>query len=211
MKAVPWLDDTVAANGLPVCRNFAAWFGQSKAVNPDGSPLLLYHGTMADITAFHGGQDNATYFTPSSVLAVGFANDSDRGWEDQVAPVVMPVYISVANPRVITWEELQELAGNDEGWIEWTAMTSVVHDARNAGHDGIHLVDVREYDGSVNDQWLTFRPHQVKSALGNSGLYCPDNKAIDDLALAQALLRAHRARDAVSHANEASHDASLAR
>src|SRR3954470_24640388 len=31
---------------------FAKWFGASKVTNPDGSPMVLYHGTNADIEKF---------------------------------------------------------------------------------------------------------------------------------------------------------------
>lgn len=39
-------------------RNFWAWFGNSKAVDEDGKPITLYHGTTADFEAFDTSKGN---------------------------------------------------------------------------------------------------------------------------------------------------------
>ena len=48
-------------------RNFWKWFGNSKAVDSEGHPLHLYHGTTADFTEF-----NRNYSDSGSDLGAGF-------------------------------------------------------------------------------------------------------------------------------------------
>lgn len=49
---------TLNSNGRPIAateggiRNFWRWFGDSKVVDKDGRPLVVYHGTDADVTEF---------------------------------------------------------------------------------------------------------------------------------------------------------------
>ena len=37
--------------------NFWKWFGNSKVINRDGSPMIVYHGTKADFNTFKIGKD----------------------------------------------------------------------------------------------------------------------------------------------------------
>lgn len=79
-------------------RNFWRWFGDSKVVDAEGKPLVVYHGTTADIEAFdpeRAGQEKysdwgkGTYFTPSAdtanyyrgEAAARIDTESDRLWE----------------------------------------------------------------------------------------------------------------------------------
>jgi hypothetical protein len=63
---------TVTADGSPIAlteegvRNFWRWFGDSKVVDEDGKPLVLYHGTTGDFTSFDLSKAN-----PESDLGVG--------------------------------------------------------------------------------------------------------------------------------------------
>jgi hypothetical protein len=63
---------TINSDGSPIAlteegvRNFWRWFGDSKVVDEDGKPLVLYHGTTGDFTSFDLSKAN-----PESDLGVG--------------------------------------------------------------------------------------------------------------------------------------------
>lgn len=64
-------------------KNFAKWFGESKVVDADGGPLVVYHGTAGDIEKFDpfvlGSSTGAKsagmgfFFTSSADVASGYA------------------------------------------------------------------------------------------------------------------------------------------
>lgn len=160
------------ANLLPKSA-FDDWFNGSKVVDERGNPLVTYHGTESDITTFDPGMtsDFAIYFTPDKNVASYFALNNGRLDAEISAPNVIPVYLSIKNPMVITDAqlELEYDAGSSGKDRDWTVMEQVVHDARENGYDGIHLMGAVETDGSVADQWLAFSGSQVKFAIGSEG------------------------------------------
>ena len=88
---------------------FKRWFGDSKAVDEEGKPIVVYHGTNADINVFntnagkgktHGG---GTIFTDRPEAANTYATGDN--------PNVMPAYVSLQNPVVI-----------DAGGKNWNAI-----------------------------------------------------------------------------------------
>ena len=97
---------------------FQRWFGDSKVVDADGKPLVVYHGTSKAFTRFDGGKtmDGAFWFT------------SDRGAIDRGevgasgSGAVMSVYLSA-----------KKLAG----WDEYEAKTTDQLIAE--GYDGVKL------------------------------------------------------------------------
>jgi hypothetical protein len=54
-------------------RNFWNWFGSSKAVDNSKRPLVYYHGTAADITAFQPKQAGSVFLTRSPRFAEEFS------------------------------------------------------------------------------------------------------------------------------------------
>lgn len=59
-------------------RNFWKWFGNSKAADNQGRPLVYYHGTAADITAFRPKQAGSVFITRSPAFAKTFADLSSE-------------------------------------------------------------------------------------------------------------------------------------
>lgn len=60
---------------------FKKWFGDSKVVDANGEPLVVYHGTNADIFKFelasgHGGKVDVAFFTSSAEVASDYANNA---------------------------------------------------------------------------------------------------------------------------------------
>lgn len=156
---------------------FNKWFGKSKAVAPDGSPLKLYHGTMGEFNVFNGGADGGTYFTPHKDVAEFFSTGNDRGREDQIEPRVIEAYVSIKKPKVLNDAQLSLEIG-PPGDRDWSGMEGVIEEAKDEGYDGLHLVDITgDTPAEKGDQWVAFDSRQIKST-DNSGAFNPKNPDI---------------------------------
>jgi hypothetical protein len=236
---------------------FKEFFRESKVVDENGAPRVVYHGTRAsedfsefstdgppaqadeesvvtgsDATAFMGA-----HFAQEPHVANKFAAGSDwmksRYWGDGEKPRVMPVYLSIENPKIFDSEQklrnfiydgkisdeflLEEAMQGDgidpiedeERAQEWyrqydeepehrriineailsrfpEGSESAVRDAHAElgqearstleawGHDGVRYKN--EVEGGTS--WIAFDPTQIKSAIGNSGKFDPDDPNI---------------------------------
>jgi hypothetical protein len=61
----------------PETTAFKRWFGDSKIVNEDGTPKVMYHGTARDISTFKPKQAGAIFLTDNPNFAKTFAETSD--------------------------------------------------------------------------------------------------------------------------------------
>lgn len=162
---------------------FKRWFGDSKVVDAEGKPLVVYHGTGRDIAEFDTGNDDrlqvngnrtgawGAYFSPSAKEASIYAEMSGG---DQA---VMPVYLSLQNPYVMSraeWGKHSRTSAKMETRQEGRGYAKQVKDDLIAGgYDGIVI-----RDRGFNDEWVAFRPEQIKSAIGNNGNFDPANPDI---------------------------------
>jgi len=96
---------TTAATDTP---EFKTWFGNSKLVDKNGKPLIMYHGSRQEFTVFAGGKSRFSsrrykaFFTPDPEFASSFTKpmsyilhqtDSFEGTGS-----IYPVYIKAENP-----------------------------------------------------------------------------------------------------------------
>ena len=143
---------------------FRRWFADSKVVDADGNPLVVYHGTGGDFSAFdpqaapksYRSDAGKQFFTDSPDVASEYAQDAGSGAN------VMPVYLSMKNPRV------EETEGSPADW--WDANGDDLFwrlDVEGSGHDG---VIVRGPDSTM---YVTSSPNKIKSAIGNRGTFDP--------------------------------------
>jgi hypothetical protein len=145
--------------------NFKKWFGDSKVVDEQGKPLVVYHGTpyggFSEFDPARSGTrdtfDSARagiYFSSTPIYAGAMARSAD-----ETGPSIYPVYLSIQNPlQVFT----TELTGDAE-------VDRMIADAKAGGHDGI-------IDEMGN--FVVFTPTQIKSATGNNGQYDQNNPDI---------------------------------
>ena len=77
---------------------FKQWFGESKVVDENGNPLVVYHGTDAAFTTF----SNTGEKLPS--LGYGYYFTPDISKAQQYGSNIMPVYISAE--RLLDWGSL---------------------------------------------------------------------------------------------------------
>lgn len=171
---------------------FKRWFDGSKIVNDDGSPLVVYHGTTADIDSFDAaksGQKDAGfygdgfYFSADSVTASTYSIYGDiragafkpiTGNENQdlTGANVLPVFVSIKNPYI--WPE-----GRDESTSRRESV-AIRKELEAQGYDGIIVPNKYAEEGVKSKFYevIAFRPEQIKSATGNNGDYSPTNPDI---------------------------------
>lgn len=189
------LQKLVAERGKTESAAFTWWFGNSKAVNRNGEPMLVFHGAGARFTTFDAGgkpiwltaniQYAEKYSTanraaekllPSSSI---YAGNVDR---------VIPAYIRVENPanvgdtdggfdgnymdlakrigvRPSELRQAWEGAGRPE--MLWQAVNSkqMSELLKRHGYDGIQAIE----NGVAT--WAVLEPTQIKSAVANNGVF----------------------------------------
>lgn len=162
---------------------FKRWFGDSKVVDAEGKPLVVYHGTKSDVATFDAKKAGATdpglvgkgfYFTPGAEQAGDFATARHYGKGE--APNVMPVYLSLQNPAVIEDGVLPDgssmMSRHPQGITKQSA-ADIKKALLRDGYDGA----IFKMDGEIS-QVVVFRPEQIKSAIGNNGDFDPSNPDI---------------------------------
>ena len=166
---------------------FKKWFGDSKVVDEQGKPLVVYHGSPADIEAFDPAKspvgNKGMYFTTDTLLAETYARREGA---------MYPVYLSIKNPLILDGYSLPEkgikvriarllfpkkykealakqqlkdnLTDKDAGRY---FTQSDVDALRAAGYDGV--ITMNAYPGGNLQALVVFEPTQIKSAIGNNG------------------------------------------
>lgn len=189
------LQKLVAERGKTESAAFTRWFGNSKAVNRNGEPLLVFHGAGARFTTFDAGgkpiwltaniQYAEKYSTanraaekllPSSSI---YAGNVDR---------VIPAYIRVENPANVgdtdggfdgNYMDLAKRIGVRpselrKAWEEagrpemlWQVVNSkqMSELLKRHGYDGIQAIE----NGVAT--WAVLEPTQIKSAVANNGAF----------------------------------------
>jgi hypothetical protein len=173
---------------------FKRWFGDSKVVDAQGEPLVVYHGTGRDFPAFDPTKVGSTFnsdrsgffFSSDPATASDYAEFSASGGRPAQNGVtganVMPVYVSLKNP--LTLQKYSASPGGSglkkrhgDGADALTRIFDEDRDfilrlAKEGGHDGILF----ENDG--HRLVVAFRPERIKSATGNNGSFDPANQDI---------------------------------
>ncbi|MBA3578918.1 MAG: ParB N-terminal domain-containing protein [Gemmatimonadaceae bacterium] len=180
---------------------FRAWFRNSKVVDVDGKPLVVYHGTRNanDLVSFDPdkakSEGKAFYFSHSPLLKEPSGNAET--YTEAEGGAVLPVYLSLENPLVIGFTEPMPVDESKiDGWLDRmdkfnrgldytkeSYVKSNIDEAKRRGHDGViirGIEDDRFDSGNQNatDVYIAFKPTQIKSAIGNRGTFDPNNPNI---------------------------------
>lgn len=143
---------------------FKKWFGDSKVVDKNGKPLVVYHGTRGVFDAFDMSRaedlpQGGAYFTNKRTIAETYGGDQRK---------VMEVYLSIKRPYNMTaWQWY----GNPDWEYD-----SLIED----GHDGIIVTGpVHEHLPGVKGEkmYIAFSPTQIKS-VNNLGTWNPEDARI---------------------------------
>ena len=133
---------------------FKKWFGNSKIVDANGNPLVVYHGSNAEFTEFDNGTlGSGDRGVQSSQLGHFFtvSNQEAKSYGSNV----VSSFLSIKNPYITSFESIREKDGFD-----------FKQELISKGYDGVILKDKGE-----PDQYIAFNPNQIKSATGNRGTF----------------------------------------
>jgi hypothetical protein len=158
---------------------FKRWFGNSKVVDSDGQPLVVYHGTTRDFSEFKSGKgiehvnDNPQkalgfFFTSNLEYVNGYLAHPEIAGEFADDARIMPVYLSLQNPKVYPMTKIQDI---EETW-NLAKGKKLRAELESKGHDGII------FKGDRGSEYVVFTSNQVKSSIGNNGDYAADNPDI---------------------------------
>jgi hypothetical protein len=147
------MPDVEAVAAMDRQGNFNAWFGKSQVADPNGQPIVLYHGTAAALDSFDPAKLSAegihlsTDADQASVYAASRAMDGGKGAN------VVPVYVKAEKVK-------------DVDFIS----TDTIREAREQGFDAVRR----------GDHYVVMEPGQLKSAIGNSGRFDPNSASLTD-------------------------------
>lgn len=147
--------------------NFWKWFGNSKVIDADGKPLIVYHGTKSIFNTFKPSnsignqgetdQIRGMYFTDNVDGASFFALlDNDK--------YLKSVYLSIKNPYTVV--DYNTLKANLN--IEKNA--DVDKKLIDLGYDGLIMERGFYSNGGPYKLFLVFNPNQIKS-VNNDGTW----------------------------------------
>ena len=173
---------------------FKKWFGESKVVDENGRPLVVYHGSDKIFDMFDPNMSKSEnqkfYFTDNSWVAARYhgrgrteyLNVSDEKELSQrmqdgtlVKGVpgsnIYPVYLSLKNPKIIDYKG------------EFKSRDFKRELYQSAGHDGLIIRNIKDANfytenWPTSDIYIAFEPTQIKSAIGNTGAFDPNNPSI---------------------------------
>jgi hypothetical protein len=168
---------------------FKAWFKDSKVVDDNGEPLVVYHGTSGAFAEFDPKQVGANfgvdaegfYFTENT----SFVTEKGRTYEDPYsagayaknagnAPNIMPVYLSIKNPLTVEdiipayyLDPLDPFDGaHPQDYLDKNK-AEMIDRMKEEGKDGII------FKWGEDSVFVVFSPTQIKSATGNVGTFGP--------------------------------------
>lgn len=134
---------------------FKEWFGDSKVVDSNGEPLVVYHGTIKAFNEFNTTDFGAllgkgSYFTASESEARQYSGQGTR---------IVPAYLSIENPYYV------------DSPMEVIPSRS---DMLDKGYDGVIYKDE---NGGI--KWaVAHKPTQIKSSTNNAGTFDSSNPDI---------------------------------
>jgi hypothetical protein len=163
---------------------FKNWFGDSKIVDDQGKPLVVYHGTMNDFDVFGEQadvdlykkmgleQDGVFFFAKSPQTAGTYTNAAEQGAN------IKPVYVSLKNPLIVDAGGQAYDAGRKDGIGGNPGITQdAIGRALDGGYDGVVIKNVRDDvsgGGEPTDVFVSFNREQIKSVF-NKGTWNPND------------------------------------
>lgn len=143
---------------------FKKWFGDSKVVDADGKPLVVYHtGTMGnayDMTKSRSWDGEPDYELPGIYLSESLEDSAAYGTPDQVKEL----YVSIKNPYTGNKTRLHEEHGTWRKAMDWLI---------EQGFDGV----IDDELGEGFREFIAFSPTQIKS-IYNRGTWDGSNPDI---------------------------------
>jgi ADP-Ribosyltransferase in polyvalent proteins len=150
---------------------FKRWFGNSKAVDDNGKPVRVYHGTGSNFEAFEpnktwSGTPGTVFTSTNPEVGSDFADHVSR-FQSEPNASVMPLYAKIENPLTV------DMGASEHGQSTGLRrIRDLIKQAKAEGHDGLNLKNIIDSPrGTIGDHWIGFKPEQFKSATGNIGTF----------------------------------------
>src|SRR5262249_44158526 len=141
---------------------FKKWFGDSKVVDAEGKPLVMYHGQPRPegkgIEKFEPSKEDGIYFSSDREYAEGYAvefraeKQSDEFDHFALTGTVYPAFVSIKKPFEIKGIEQPELLQKYQG--RGFNREKLIKE----GYDGI----IVRYSDNGEVEAQAFHPEQVK-------------------------------------------------
>ena len=202
IEQVDRLPEQIAETGVRFSRRqtetpeFKKWFGDSKVVDAEGRPLVVFHTSKArgisvfdpsyktelSSFGFHFGTEDQAKFRAGQFDFIG-AGETAKYYLSIKRPLRVSHMASFAPDHLAdqlidmglleddAYADIQSEAGYDSV----TTGDRLVAIMESAGYDGLVYENEREGAG---DSFVAFAPTQIKSATGNSGAFDPTNPDI---------------------------------
>lgn len=182
------------SNGQPIhwsvegVRNFWRWFGDSRVVDDQGRPLVVYHSSLKDMEAFnrtgkfmgHTGTSGISVTDNPEMASRYLERYADYGWVDgkpnqPFDKNVMALYVRAENPLVSDEPIKTNLplgaplpANYVSPVVQWGYDALIRNDAISKKGAVKHSTAKNAIKGR---EIVVFDPTQIKSATGNSGAF----------------------------------------
>jgi hypothetical protein len=143
---------------------FQQWFGNSKIVDKDGKPKVVYHGTVSDFDTFIRDSHFGTARAANQRAKSWSARNGERPMQ------VIPVYLKIENPLKVADNEASDeaalLTAIKQGKYPNLDLDIANKDgayaaAKAAGYDGLVYQNRVEDRGKLS--YVAFDPNQIKS------------------------------------------------
>lgn len=148
-------------------RQFKNWFGDSKVVDANGEPLVVWHGTDGNFTEFKQEEmrerEGSFFFAENREDAKAYSGSGK----------VMPVYVNLRKP--FDYENGTVPEAYKERWRNVKDKREQVAILKELGYDG-WLANFE--NGKGWGEISAFYPNQIKSATDNIGTFDPGNNDI---------------------------------
>lgn len=183
---------------------FRDWFNDSKVVDASGKPVVVYHATNNDFSAFEIGRKTKNHTTFGDIETerqaifaspdISFSEEFIRG---QSGANIMPFYMAVKAPAELRYGpdaktisdiiNNSALKRNDFYNMATTDMwqlfdddfgMQVVDALKKVGYDGAVMHELDKARNKECEVWVAFEPTQMKSVMGNCGAFSPTNPNI---------------------------------
>lgn len=162
---------------------FKRWFGDSKVVDENRQPLVVYHGTLSNFDAFSKkmigsrftADERGFFFIDNEKMAKDYSTSE---FDNSKKGYVMPVYISSKNPLIINAEYARKnglgssVFEREDSISFWDNYQDFILEQVDEGkNDGVII------DDGFSKTVVVFEPNQIKS-VNNRGTFDPSNDNI---------------------------------
>ena len=169
----------IQAKARTYSKSFKEWFGESKVVDKNGEPLVVYHGGASGIDTFYNMKDNPNYentkhqgYSIQNRVGIYFSRYLDVA-KNYKKPYgrdgkIYPVFLSIKNPKNVSFTETLKnrlIRFGTLGLVKKSTIDEISENELETLYS--------DYDGvnhSSGTEFVVFSSNQIKS-IDNQGTF----------------------------------------